>query len=242
MMSYYPAIAMTLGGTILLPQGCSVGICISSRLRRDLLHRRFFFSQKNNACFCIFYTVCIFPKSCFNIYNLLCIFSHFAAVGVCACVHVEGKIARLFATHIQCAAHMDTECDGDPGSVGLSCLPDAKHVFPWENKVMHGVDGGKNYTYVLHDREYNFWPERPQGQQYVWYPITVHDHSSYSVVAHNDPNLRWTKKFTTPNLCSNWRSEAGVEVLTGRSGKVEEGPPQWLNATNFPCLGGAGAS
>ena len=32
MMSYYPAIAMTSGGTILLPQGCSVGICSVSRV------------------------------------------------------------------------------------------------------------------------------------------------------------------------------------------------------------------
>ena len=32
MMSYYPAIAMTSGGTIFLPQGCSVGICSVSRI------------------------------------------------------------------------------------------------------------------------------------------------------------------------------------------------------------------
>ena len=38
MMSYYPAIAMTSGGTILLPQGCSVGICSVSRINACVIH------------------------------------------------------------------------------------------------------------------------------------------------------------------------------------------------------------
>ena len=119
-------------------------------------------------------------------------------------------------------------------------ISDAKSdVFPWENKVLFGVVNGKNYTYVQHDREYNFWPERPLGQQYVWYPITIHDDKrSYSVVAHNDPNLSWTKTFITHCRCKNFRSG----ILTGRSEVVEAGPPHWLNAINFPGLGGAGAA